>query len=141
MGEILCFFFKFNVINENVRYFEIFLYRYHALKSEIRDLQKAQNCGRPLQLCYIPSHHHVYWCSSVQCTEIGTPEKFFGLQRQRGRVNENPSVNEFLKNSQALRVIQSCASTVKGNCRGNTDVDPNELTPLHRRTRGRNDSL
>ena len=56
-------------------------------------------------------------------------------------MNENPSVNEFLKNSQALRVIQSCASTVKGNCRGNTDVDPNELTPLHRRTRGRNDSL
>ena len=41
-------------------------------------------------------------------------EKFFGLQRQRGRVNKNPSVQEFQKNSQALRVIQSCASSVKG---------------------------
>ena len=29
-------------------------------------------------------------------------EKFFGCQRQRGRVNENPNVQEFLKNTQAL---------------------------------------
>ena len=46
-------------------------------------------------------------------------EKFFGLQRQRGRVNENPNVQEFCKNTQALRVINcSCLNTVKGNCRG-----------------------
>ena len=32
-------------------------------------------------------------------------EKFFGLQRQRGKSNDNPSVNEVQKNSQALRVI------------------------------------
>ncbi len=32
-------------------------------------------------------------------------EKFFGLQRQRGRVNENPDVSEFCKNTQAHRVI------------------------------------
>ena len=47
-------------------------------------------------------------------------EKFFGLQRPRGRVNENPNVKEFCKNTQALRVINcSCIDIVKGNCRGN----------------------
>ena len=60
-------------------------------------------------------------------------EKFFGLQRQRGRVNENPNAQEFFKNSQALRVIQACSTSVKGNCRGNTDVDATEQTPLQRR--------
>ncbi len=34
-------------------------------------------------------------------------ENFFGRQRQRGRVNENPSVAEFLQNTQALRVINT----------------------------------
>ena len=65
-------------------------------------------------------------------------EKFFGLQRQRGRVNENPNVQEFQKNSQALRVIQASASSVKGNCRGNKEIDPMECTPLHRRSRSQN---
>ena len=60
-------------------------------------------------------------------------EKFFGLQRQRGRVNENPSVNEFHKNSQALRVVQAYTLSVRGNCRGNVDVAAEEHTPLCRR--------
>ena len=34
-------------------------------------------------------------------------ERFFGLQRQRGSVHENPNVVEFSKNTQALRVIKS----------------------------------
>ena len=34
-------------------------------------------------------------------------EKYFGRQRQRGRVNENPTVAQYLKNEQALRVISS----------------------------------
>ena len=45
-------------------------------------------------------------------------ENFFGHQRQRGRVNENPNVAEFLKNTQALRVINTTCATVRGNCRG-----------------------
>ena len=46
-------------------------------------------------------------------------EKFFGCQRQCGRVNENPKISDFCKNTQALRVIGSfCRDTVKGNCRG-----------------------
>lgn len=46
-------------------------------------------------------------------------EKFFGCQRQRGAVNENPSMKQFCENTQALKVVGSfCRSTVKGNCRG-----------------------
>jgi len=60
-------------------------------------------------------------------------EKYFGLQRQRGRVNENPSVQEFQKNSQALRIVQACSQSIRGNCRGNRDVDSTEAAPLQRR--------
>lgn len=48
-------------------------------------------------------------------------EKFFGCQRQKGRANENPSVAEFLKNTQTLRVVDSMCVydiTGRGNCRG-----------------------
>ena len=34
-------------------------------------------------------------------------EKYFGRQQQRGRVNENPTVAQYLKNEQVLRVISS----------------------------------
>ena len=43
-----------------------------------------------------------------------------GLQRQ---VNENPSVQEFQKNSQALRVIQSCASSTAEAIRMSTRLN------------------
>ena len=47
-------------------------------------------------------------------------EKFFGVQRQRGGTSDNPSVKEFCKNTQALRVINgACLNIQKGNCRGN----------------------
>ena len=46
-------------------------------------------------------------------------ENFFGCQRQRGAVHDNPNVQEFTKNTQALRVINSfCKGPSKGNCRG-----------------------
>lgn len=46
-------------------------------------------------------------------------ENFFGQQRQRGRVHDNPNVPEFFKNTQALRVVNGfCRDVVKGNCRG-----------------------
>ena len=46
-------------------------------------------------------------------------EKFFGCRRQRGRVHENPSVADFIQNTQAFRVANVFArDTVKGNCRG-----------------------
>ena len=65
-------------------------------------------------------------------------EKFFGQQRQRGRVNENPNVEDFVKNTQALRVINGVCHKVRGNCRGsNIDELPpqgsNEPLPKRRR--------
>lgn len=63
-------------------------------------------------------------------------ENFFGQQRQRGRVNENPNVPEFIKNTQALRVANFSRSAVRGNCRGATKKDPIDVenTPLEKRT-------
>ena len=59
-------------------------------------------------------------------------EKFFGIQRQRGRVNENPTVQSFCKNTQAIKVIGSvCRDSVKGNCRGSNSRKP--LQPLSER--------
>ena len=48
-------------------------------------------------------------------------ESFFGHQRQRGRVNENPSVQQFVENTRALRVINGTCSRVRGNCRGSAE--------------------
>ena len=46
-------------------------------------------------------------------------KKFFGGQRQRGGVNENPSVHQFLQNNQSLRVVDSIkVDTSEGNPRG-----------------------
>lgn len=60
-------------------------------------------------------------------------DKLFGLQRQKGHASENPNAKEFFKSSQALCVVQVCSASVKGNCRGNKDVDVSETTPLRRR--------
>ena len=48
-------------------------------------------------------------------------EQFFGCQRQRGGgVHDNPSVKEFVANTQALRVINSLTKNCRGNCRGSS---------------------
>lgn len=67
-------------------------------------------------------------------------ERFFGLQRQRGGVHDNPNAKEFRNNTQALRVVNSVARAPKrGNCRkGKQDTslsndDINE--PLPKRPR------
>lgn len=64
-------------------------------------------------------------------------ERFFGCQRQRGRVHDNPNVSEFLKNTQALRVVHGLAAPKKGNCRGGEQDrgKENELQPLPKRRR------
>lgn len=67
-------------------------------------------------------------------------EKFFGCQRQRGGTDENPTVAEFCKNTQALRVIGNvCRPSVRGNCRGTkssmpiADAERNKPLPKRRR--------
>ena len=58
-------------------------------------------------------------------------EKFFGNQRQRGGVNENPTVKEFCQNTQALRVINTICKDVRGNCRGSKRVREAESSREH----------
>ena len=67
-------------------------------------------------------------------------ERFFGCQRQRGAVHDNPTVHEFLKNTQALRVVNSVArGPLRGNCRGGdqdiNSVDKENNEPLPKRHR------
>ena len=72
--------------------------------------------------------------SEKQCQD--RLEKFFGNQRQRGGTSDNPSVKEFCKNTQALRVINgTCLNIQKGNCRGNktTFNHEQESAPLPKR--------
>ena len=68
-------------------------------------------------------------------------ENFFGCQRQRGGTGDNPSVNEYYQNTQALRVVNSfCRGPVRGNCRGSassTDVLDIDCAPLQKRQRHR----
>ena len=52
-------------------------------------------------------------------------EKHFGQQRQRGRVNENPNAKDFVKNTQALRVVNGMCGDVRGNCRGSGTIQEN----------------
>ena len=73
-------------------------------------------------------------------------EKFFGCQRQRGQTNENLTAAEFVKNTQALRVINFInVSSLTDNCRGTKrksyDLEYGDLNkPLKKRIRKRNKS-
>lgn len=64
-------------------------------------------------------------------------EKFFGQQRQRGRANENPTAYDFMKNTQALRVVHGVCNNVRGNCRGSSSAADLDLLsePLTKRKR------
>ena len=60
--------------------------------------------------------NHLAFLSQNICQD--PVENFFGAQRQRGGTSDNPSVNEFLKNTGALRVVNSSCRIKAGNCRG-----------------------
>ena len=70
-------------------------------------------------------------------------EKFFGCQWQADRANENPTVAEFVKITQSLRVINSIAIadiTGSSNCRGSKrkayDLESVNLNkPINKRKR------
>ena len=54
-------------------------------------------------------------------------ENYFGCQQQRGGTSDNPSVQEYYQNTEALRVIDSfCRNPVRGNCRGVNKASPIE---------------
>ena len=59
-------------------------------------------------------------------------EKFFGNQRQIGGTHDNTTVYDFQKNTQPLRVVNSfCRGTVKGNCRGNDELQQMDSQSYH----------
>ena len=68
-------------------------------------------------------------------------ENFFGCQRQCGGTHDNPNLQEFQKNMQTLRVVNSFVKgPIKGNCRGLKDMDELKHTdaltqPLPKRQR------
>lgn len=69
-------------------------------------------------------------------------EKFFGQQRQQGAVNDNSTSDQFLKNNQALRVVNSIKIDLhKGNTIGtNTKkLTTVSTTPLPKRRKIRSD--
>lgn len=89
--------------------------------------------------------HKLAFLSNNLCQD--PQDIFFGCQRQRGGMNDNPTVQDYYTNTQALRVVNSfCQGTIiRGNCRGtreDTDkVTEKHCTPLPRRTRKRKRSL
>ena len=67
-------------------------------------------------------------------------ENFFGCQRQRRGTGDDPTVVEFVKNTNALKVIDTVCGKVsgvvsRGNCRGNKESidEKKENTPLCKR--------
>ena len=68
-------------------------------------------------------------------------EKFFGMQQQAGRANQNPTVAEFIKNTETFRVINSIwIDNIIGNCRGRKSNDSNliaAMQPLKKRSKKR----
>ena len=73
-------------------------------------------------------------------------EKYFGIQRQSGKSNENPTVFQFIKNSDTIRVIRSIwIDDIIGNCRGHNTKQHMDFEaakqPLKKRKRKRTKSI
>ena len=67
-------------------------------------------------------------------------EKYFGMQRQAGATNDNPTVLQFTKNSDTLRLVGNMwFDDVQGNCRKSTSVkqsiEDTKHLPLRKRKR------
>ena len=65
-------------------------------------------------------------------------ENYFGCQRQAGGTSDNPTVQEYYKNTESLRVINSfCRGPVRGNCRGQNEslTSDSDRAPLNKRRR------
>ena len=63
-------------------------------------------------------------------------EEFFGIRRCHGGRCENPTVQQFIKNSVAIRIQKSAAlAPIRGNCRRKrrTEITVDD-TPLPKRT-------
>ena len=68
-------------------------------------------------------------------------EKFFGMQCQSGKANENPTTAEFIKNTENFCIINSIwVDSITGNCRGRKSKELDLVAakqPLRKRPRRR----
>jgi len=67
-------------------------------------------------------------------------EKYFGMQRQVGKSNDNPTVLEFSKNSDTIRLVGNMwFDDARGNCRRSTSIkqsiEDTKHLPLRKRKR------
>ena len=67
-------------------------------------------------------------------------EKYFGMQRQKGKSNDNPTVLEFVKNNETIRLVGTMwFDDPKGNCRKSQAIQQSiadtKLLPLRKRKR------
>ncbi len=63
-------------------------------------------------------------------------ESFFGKQRAAGGRNDNPTVQDFCKNTVSLRVQGSAAlDPIRGNCKRQLNYNPVDDTPLPKQPR------
>jgi len=72
-------------------------------------------------------------------------EKNFGMQRQKGKSNDNPTVLQFVKNSDTIcQVGMMWFDDARGNCRKSVgirqSIDDTKLLPLQKRKRTRRPS-
>ena len=77
------------------------------------------------------------WCLNLlkQPLVPGSFRKLLQATKTKGRTNYNPSSMEFLRNAQALRVINTTCNSVLGNCRCSRQHEDytTENTPLVKR--------
>ena len=69
-------------------------------------------------------------------------EKYFGMQRQAGATNDNPTVLQFTKNNDTLRLIGNMwFEDAQGNCRksksAKQSIEDTKHLPLRKRKRRR----
>ena len=72
-------------------------------------------------------------------------EKNFGMQRQKGKSNDNPTVLQFVKNSGTIHQVGLMwFDDARGNCRKcvgvRQSIDDTKLLPLRKRKRARRSS-
>ena len=66
----------------------------------------------------------------------GSPREFFWPAAAERADKRNPNVRDFMKNTQALHIINNTCGNIRGNCRGSLEDEnlqkrlEDECTPL-----------
>ena len=103
---------------DGLRMTSMYMYKYlicpfmHALQMCNHSLPSAHSFIELVEYVFKIPDAKVFFSRKVCQDPL---KKFFGCQWQRGATNENPSVHQFIHNTQALRVVNSfCRDITKG---------------------------